>query len=51
MSYGDIVIYIGSLPILETLPPIYMGQERTVREILKASQVYTTTFTFDTHLV
>jgi hypothetical protein len=41
MSYVDIVIYIGSLPILETWPPIYRGQERTMRERLKASQVYT----------
>jgi hypothetical protein len=41
MSYDDIVICIGSLPILETWPPIYRGQERTVRDKLKASQVYT----------
>jgi hypothetical protein len=41
MSYVDIVICIGSLPILETWPPIYRGQERTVRDRLKASQVYT----------
>jgi hypothetical protein len=41
MSYVDIVICIGSLPILETWPPIYRGQEGTVRDRLKASQVYT----------
>jgi hypothetical protein len=41
MSYVDIVIYVRSLPILETWPPIYRGQERTVRDRLKASQVYT----------
>jgi hypothetical protein len=41
MSYVDIVICIGSLPILETWPPIYRGQERTVRDRLKAIQVYT----------
>jgi hypothetical protein len=40
MSYVDIVICIGPLPILETWPPIYRGQERTVRDGLKASQVY-----------
>jgi hypothetical protein len=41
MLYVDIVICIGSLPIFETWPPIYRGQERTVRDRLKASQVYT----------
>jgi hypothetical protein len=41
MSYVDIVICIESLPILETWPPIYRGQEGTVRDRLKASQVYT----------
>jgi hypothetical protein len=41
MSYIDIVIYIRPLPILETWPPIYRGQERTVRDRLKASQVNT----------
>jgi hypothetical protein len=41
MSYVDIVICVGSLPILETWTPIYRGQERTVRDKLKASQVYT----------
>jgi hypothetical protein len=41
MPYLDIVICIGSLPILETCPPIYRGQERMVRDRLKASQVYT----------
>jgi hypothetical protein len=51
ISYVDIVICIGSFPILETWPPIYRGQERTVMDILKASQVYTPTFTFDIHLV
>jgi hypothetical protein len=39
MSYIDIVICIGSYPILETWPSIYRGQERTVRDRLKASQV------------
>jgi hypothetical protein len=39
MSYVDIVICIGSHPILETWPSIYRGQERTVRDRLKASQV------------
>jgi hypothetical protein len=38
MSYVDIVICIGSLPILETWPPIYRGQERTVEDRLKVSQ-------------
>jgi hypothetical protein len=41
MSYIDIIICIGSLPIFETWPPIYRGQERTARDRLKASQVYT----------
>jgi hypothetical protein len=41
MSYVDTVICIGSLLILETWPPIYRGQERTVRDRLKASQVNT----------
>jgi hypothetical protein len=41
MSYVDIVICVGPLPILETWPPIYRGQERTVRDRLKASQVNT----------
>jgi hypothetical protein len=41
MSYVDIVIYVGSLPIPEIWPPIYRGQEGTVRDRLKASQVYT----------
>jgi hypothetical protein len=41
MSYVDIVICIGSLPILETWPPIYRGQERMMRDRLKASLVYT----------
>jgi hypothetical protein len=31
----------GPLPILETWPPIYRGQERTERDRLKASQVDT----------
>jgi hypothetical protein len=39
MSYVDIVIYIGSLPILEAWPSIYRGQEGTVRDRLKESQV------------
>jgi hypothetical protein len=38
MSYVDIVICVGSLPILETWPPIYRGQERTVRDRLRVSQ-------------
>jgi hypothetical protein len=41
MSYTDVVICIGPLPLLGTWPPIYRGQERTVRDRLKASQVYT----------
>jgi hypothetical protein len=41
MSYVDIVICVGPLPILETWPPIYRAQERTVRDRLKASQVDT----------
>jgi hypothetical protein len=40
MSYVDIVIRVKPLPILETWSPIYRGQERTVRDRLKASQVY-----------
>jgi hypothetical protein len=39
MSYIDIVIYIRPLPYLKTWPPIYRGQERMVRDRLKASQV------------
>jgi hypothetical protein len=38
MSYVDIVICIGSLPVLETWPPIYRGQERMVRDRLRVSQ-------------
>jgi hypothetical protein len=38
MSYADIVICVGPLPILETWPPIYRGQERTVRDGLRVSQ-------------
>jgi hypothetical protein len=38
MSYVDIAICIGSLLILETWPPIYRGQERTVRDRLRVSQ-------------
>jgi hypothetical protein len=41
MSNVEIVFCIGSLPILETWPPIYRGQEGMVRDRLKASQVYT----------
>jgi hypothetical protein len=41
MSYINIVIRTGPLPILETCPPVYRGQERTERDKLKASQVYT----------
>jgi hypothetical protein len=40
MSYVNTVIFVGPLPFLETWPPIYRGQERTVRDRLKASQVY-----------
>jgi hypothetical protein len=40
MSYIDTVICGGPLPFLETRSPIYRSQERTVRERLKASQVY-----------
>jgi hypothetical protein len=40
MSYVDVVTYVGPLPILKTWPPIYRGQERTVMDRLKASQVY-----------
>jgi hypothetical protein len=40
MSYTDVVICIGPLPFLETWPPIYRGQERTVRDKLKASQIH-----------
>jgi hypothetical protein len=36
----DILICIGSLPILETWPLIYRGHERMVGDRLKASQVY-----------
>jgi hypothetical protein len=36
MSYTDIVIRTGSLLFLETWPPIYRGQERTVRDRLKS---------------
>jgi hypothetical protein len=38
MSYINIVICIGSLPILETWPPIYRGQERTVWDRLRVSK-------------
>jgi hypothetical protein len=34
-----LVIRIVSYPILETWPPIYRGQEGTVKARLKASQV------------
>jgi hypothetical protein len=37
MPYVDIVICVASLLILETWTPIYRGQERTVRDRLKAS--------------
>jgi hypothetical protein len=37
MSYVNIVIYVGSLPYLETWPPIYRGQERMVRDRLRVS--------------
>jgi hypothetical protein len=38
MSYIDIVIRTRPLPILETWPPIYRGQERTVRDRLRVNQ-------------
>jgi hypothetical protein len=38
MSYADIVICVEPLPILETWPPIYRGQEKTVRDRLRVSQ-------------
>jgi hypothetical protein len=38
MSYVNVVICVGSFPILETWPPIYRGQERTVRDRLRVSQ-------------
>jgi hypothetical protein len=40
MSYTNVVICIGPLLFLETWPPIYRGQERTLRDGLKASQVH-----------
>jgi hypothetical protein len=40
MSYTNIIIRTGPFPVLETWPPIYRGQERTVKDRLKASQVY-----------
>jgi hypothetical protein len=40
MSYVNTIICVRPLPFLETWPPIYRGQERTVRDRLKASQVY-----------
>jgi hypothetical protein len=39
LPYVDIVICIGPYPILETWPPIYRGQEGTVEEREKASQI------------
>jgi hypothetical protein len=36
MSYTDVLICIGPLPFLETWPPIYRGQERTMRDRLKS---------------
>jgi hypothetical protein len=39
MSYVDIVICVGSHPILKTWRSIYRGQEGTVWDRLKASQV------------
>jgi hypothetical protein len=42
MSYVDIVICVGPLPILETWPPIYRGPGEDVEgQRLKASQVDT----------
>jgi hypothetical protein len=38
MSYIGMVICVGPLPYLETWPPIYMGQERTVMDRLRVSQ-------------
>jgi hypothetical protein len=40
MSYTNVVRCIGPLPFLETWPPTYRGQERTVRDKLKVSQVH-----------
>jgi hypothetical protein len=40
MSYVDTVIFIEPLSILETWSPIYRGQERTVRDRLRAGQAY-----------
>jgi hypothetical protein len=40
MSYTDVVIRVEPLPLLETWPPIYRGQERMVKARLKASQVH-----------
>jgi hypothetical protein len=51
MSYIDVVICIGPLPFLETWPPIYRGQERTVRDRLKSKPKFITMFTFDRPLV
>jgi hypothetical protein len=39
MSYTDVVMCIEPDRFLETWPPIYRGQERTVRDRLKVSQV------------
>jgi hypothetical protein len=38
MSYINILICVGPLPYLETCPPIYRGQERTVRDKFRVSQ-------------
>jgi hypothetical protein len=39
MSYTDVIICIEPDLFLETWPPIYRGQERTVRDRLRVSQV------------
>jgi hypothetical protein len=40
MSYTDTVICIEPDRFLETLPPIYRGQERPARDRLRLSQVH-----------
>jgi hypothetical protein len=39
MSYTDVVICTEPDRFLETWPPIYRGRERTVKDILRVSQV------------
>jgi hypothetical protein len=50
MSYTNIVVRTGPLPILETWPPIYRDQERMGRADRKQAK-FIPTFTLDTHLV